>query len=55
MSFHKINRWKIHNIKGINYLVIMFFVVAITAGCATQHKYKKFKPVPCPCEKENKK
>lgn len=35
-------------------LIIIFLMIALTAGCATQHKFKKFKPVPCPCETENK-
>jgi hypothetical protein len=40
--------------KGNSYLILIFLVLIITAGCATQHKYKRYKPIPCPCEKENK-
>jgi hypothetical protein len=36
-------------IKGINFLILMLFIVLFTAGCATQHKHKKIKAVPCPC------
>jgi hypothetical protein len=35
-------------------LIIILLTTSLTAGCATQHKFKKFKAVPCPCEKENK-
>jgi hypothetical protein len=37
-----------------NLLVMALLILIITAGCATQHKYKKYKQIPCPCEKENK-
>jgi uncharacterized lipoprotein YajG len=40
--------------KKANLIVIISVVLMLIAGCATQHKYKKFKPIPCPCEKENK-
>jgi hypothetical protein len=40
--------------KGISFLVHILLILMITAGCATQHRYKKYKPIPCPCEKENK-
>jgi hypothetical protein len=33
-------------------LIVLF--AFIISSCATQHKYKKHKPIPCPCEKENK-
>jgi len=44
-------KYKAINFKG---LIIMLLVLVFTASCATQHKYKKIKPVPCPCEKVNK-
>ena len=37
-----------------NLFVMALLILIITAGCATQHKYKKYKSIPCPCEKENK-
>jgi hypothetical protein len=37
-----------------NLFVMVLLILIITAGCATQHKYKKYKQIPCPCEKENK-
>jgi hypothetical protein len=40
--------------KANNLFVMALIILIITAGCATQHKYKKYKPIPCPCEKENK-
>jgi len=37
---------------------MLFMMVLISlfvaSGCATHHKYKKIKAVPCPCEKENR-
>ena len=35
-------------------LTILFLLSFLIASCATQHKYKKYKSIPCPCEKENK-
>jgi hypothetical protein len=40
--------------KANNLFVMVLLILIITAGCATQHRYKKYKPIPCPCEKENK-
>jgi hypothetical protein len=40
--------------KANNLFVMALIILIIAAGCATQHKYKKYKPIPCPCEKENK-
>jgi len=40
--------------KANNLFVMVLLILIITAGCATQHKYKKYKSIPCPCEKENK-
>lgn len=54
MSLSKISFPNRHITKGINFLGILLFILILTDGCATQHKYKKYKPVPCPCEKENK-
>jgi len=34
--------------------MIMLISLFVVGGCATHHKYKKIKAVPCPCEKENK-
>lgn len=41
-------------IKGHNLLTLMFLILFVTLSCATQHKYKRIKAVPCPCEKENR-
>jgi|BarGraIncu01122A_1022018.scaffolds.fasta_scaffold19719_1 hypothetical protein len=41
-------------VKKFNLLVIISLVLLLFAGCATHHKLRKYKPVPCPCEKENK-
>jgi hypothetical protein len=41
-------------VKKSNLLVIIPLVLLLLAGCATNHKLRKYKPVPCPCEKENK-
>jgi large-conductance mechanosensitive channel len=54
MSIRRIGDLCIFRTKAINFLILMFLIFIITAGCATQHKYKKYKPIPCPCEKENK-
>jgi hypothetical protein len=40
--------------KCIDFLAIMMMLL-FTVGCATQHKYKKVKAVPCPCETIQKK
>ena len=40
--------------KVINKLIIIPLVLIFLSGCAAKHKYKKYKAVPCPCEKENK-
>ena len=40
--------------KGSNILIIIPLVLLLLAGCATQHKFKSHKSIPCPCEKENK-
>jgi len=45
------SRFKVNKYKGF---IIMLLVLVFFAGCATQHKYKKIKAVPCPCEKVNK-
>jgi hypothetical protein len=39
---------------GAIILIIIPLLFILIAGCATQHRLKKYKPVPCPCEKENK-
>jgi hypothetical protein len=42
----------------INFLILLFLlimVLSVTNSCAAQHKYRKIKSVPCPCEKLNKK
>ncbi len=41
-------RFKVNYFKG---LIISLLVLVFLAGCASQHKYKKIKAVPCPCEK----
>jgi hypothetical protein len=41
-------------IKKTNLLIIIPLVLLLSSGCATHHKLRKYKPVPCPCEKENK-
>ena len=55
MSLIRIGFLGIFRTKASNFLILMFLIFIITSGCAIQHKYKKFKPIPCPCEKENKK
>jgi hypothetical protein len=35
-------------------LSLLLVLVVINSGCAPQHKYKKIKAVPCPCEKIQK-
>jgi len=45
------SKFKVNKYKGI---IIMLLVLVFSTGCATQHKYKKIKAVPCPCEKVNK-
>jgi hypothetical protein len=40
--------------KANNLFVVMLLILMFATGCATQHRYKKYKPIPCPCEKENK-
>ena len=40
--------------KSFRTLIIIPLILIFLAGCATQHKYKKYKAIPCPCEKENK-
>ena len=40
--------------KKTNLFIILPLVLLLSAGCATHHKLRKYKPVPCPCEKENK-
>jgi hypothetical protein len=40
--------------KANNLFVVVLLILIITASCATQHKYQKYKSIPCPCEKENK-
>jgi hypothetical protein len=39
--------------KGSYFVWVILLIFIISTGCAT-HKFKKHKPVPCPCEKENK-
>lgn len=41
-------------LKGTSILITLLLILFFTAGCAAQHRLKKYKPVPCPCEKENK-
>jgi hypothetical protein len=53
MSSGKNNTGLIAGLKDFNHLIILLLIVLVTAGCATQHKYKK-KAEPCPCEKANK-
>jgi hypothetical protein len=50
----KISFLKMSEKKANNLFVVILLILMITAGCATQHRYKKYKPIPCPCEKENK-
>jgi hypothetical protein len=50
----KISFLKMSEKKANNLFVVILLILMITAGCATQHKYKKYKSIPCPCEKENK-
>jgi len=39
----------------ISAMILIFgLLLILSAACATQHKYKKYKAIPCPCEKENK-
>jgi hypothetical protein len=45
--------WKIFA-KKYGFLVIIMLIFMLLAGCATHHKLRKYKAVPCPCEKENK-
>ena len=40
--------------KGYNLLILTFLMLFVTVSCATQHKYKKIKAEPCPCEKANR-
>jgi hypothetical protein len=41
---------------GFGIIWILLFAILLVAGsCAAQHKYKKIKSIPCPCEKLNKK
>lgn len=35
------------------FVVVLLVTGVVMAGCATSHKYKKVKAVPCPCEKVN--
>jgi hypothetical protein len=53
--FIRISVLRILKKKGGNFLFLLIIFLMLTAGCAAQHKYKKYKPIPCPCEKENKK
>jgi hypothetical protein len=50
----KLNFMRKINTKSSNILIIISLLLILIAGCATQHKLKKYKPMPCPCEKENK-
>jgi hypothetical protein len=34
--------------------IVFLLIVILSSSCAAQHKYKKYKPIPCPCEKDNK-
>lgn len=34
--------------------LLFSLLVLMLDGCSTTYKHKKFKPVPCPCEKEQK-
>jgi hypothetical protein len=54
MSSVKISFLKKSEKKANNLFVVILLILMIAAGCATQHRYKKYKPIPCPCEKENK-
>jgi uncharacterized lipoprotein YajG len=45
--------WK-RLVKKSGFLIIIALAFILLAGCATHHKLRKYKPVPCPCEKENK-
>jgi hypothetical protein len=38
-----------------NVIIVLLAILIVLSGCAAQHKYKRVKAVPCPCEKENKK
>jgi len=35
-------------------IVCFLLVIIVLSGCATTHKYKRHKPVPCPCETQNR-
>jgi hypothetical protein len=38
-------------VRKLSLIGLMLALLIVSAGCATQHKYKKIKSVPCPCEK----
>ena len=42
------------NFKILNMLVAILMVIMITMSCASSHKYRTHKAVPCPCEKERR-
>jgi len=54
MSAKKTGSQKISGIKKTNLLITIVLLLLVTYGCAAQHKYKKIRAVPCPCEKENR-
>jgi hypothetical protein len=35
-------------------IILSLMVLIIGASCATQHKYRKYKAIPCPCETQQK-
>jgi hypothetical protein len=53
-SLDKLSIWRKFMAKGKSFRIIILMILIVLTGCATQHKYKKYKAVPCPCEKENK-
>ena len=35
---------------SIKIICFALLMLMFSAGCATRHKYKRYKPLPCPCE-----
>lgn len=54
MPFFKTSVLRKYMKKGNNFVWVILLSFIISTGCATHHKLRKYKPVPCPCEKENK-
>jgi len=53
MVFNKFSFPVKYTTGSVKCLIILLILTILSAGCATSHKYKKVKAVPCPCEKEN--